>query len=157
SFAYWSDIVIEKEGERTVIGGNGFAGCSRRNLLALLQKRCEDVGVRLHFRSTIPADEMQNRFADYDLIIAADGINSPVRERLPDAFGAQTELTRNKFAWMGSTRPLDAFTFFFRQTRHGPFCAHTYQYANDRSTWVIETTPECWAASGFDTMSEEES
>src|ERR1041385_566666 len=36
NFAYWSDIVIEHAGNRTVIGGNGFAGCSRKMLLGLL-------------------------------------------------------------------------------------------------------------------------
>ena len=44
SFAYWSDIVIEHEKARTVIGGNGFAGCSRRTLLGLLQARCSALG-----------------------------------------------------------------------------------------------------------------
>ncbi len=29
---------------------------------------------------------------------------------------------------MGSTRPFDAFTFFFRETEHGIFIAHCYQY-----------------------------
>ena len=42
---------------------------------------------------------------------------------------------------MGSTRPFDAFTFFFRETEHGIFIAHCYQYEPGLSTWVLETDP----------------
>ncbi|MEI9994221.1 MAG: hypothetical protein WDM91_06480 [Rhizomicrobium sp.] len=154
NFAYWSDIVIEREAERTVVGGNGFAGCSRRALLGLLQDRCRSLGVTLHFSTAIDADEVEERFADCDLVVVAQGVNSPIRAKHADAFGARVVETRNKFCWLGSTRPLDAFTFFFRQTEHGLFCAHTYQYESGLSTWVIETTPECWAASGLAHMSE---
>lgn len=156
-FAYWTDIVISHKGNRTVIGGNGFAGCSRKTLLKILHERCARVGVNLHFSEIIDAQSVATRFADSDLIVAADGANSAIREFNKEAFGARTELMRNKFSWLGSTRPLDAFTFFFRETEHGHYCAHTYQYVPGLSTWVVETTPECWEASGLAEMSEEES
>ncbi|NJN50703.1 MAG: hypothetical protein HC809_01860 [Gammaproteobacteria bacterium] len=157
SFAYWQDIVIEHKGDRTIVGGNGFAGCSRQTLLQLLQQRCADEGVSLHFETRVDAAAVETRFSDSDLIIVADGVNSQIRKRYEKAFGVAVEEKRNKFTWLGSTRPLDAFTFFFRETEHGHFCAHTYQYEEGASTWVIETTPECWEASGFAAMSEEES
>ena len=156
-FAYWTDIAIEHLGERTMVGGNGFAGCSRQALLSLLQRRCSEVGVNLHFSSPISADDCEHRLADSDLIVVADGVNSPIRTRYAKEFGASITETRNKFAWLGSSRPLDAFTFFFEQTPHGPIAAHTYQYEEGRSTWVMETTPECWEALGFASMSEAES
>ncbi len=156
-FAYWSDIVIEHEGNRTIVGGNGFAGCSRKTLLQLLQKRCAEEGVGLHFNAQVDPASFEQRFADSDLILVADGVNSQIRKKYDREFGVSLEDKRNKFTWMGSTRPLDAFTFFFRKTEHGHFCAHTYQYEEGASTWVIETTPECWAASGFADLSEEES
>jgi len=155
-FAYWTDIAIEHRQERTLIGGNGFAGCSRRMLLALLQERCESLGVRLHFSSQIEPD-CEARFSDCDLIVVAQGVNSPIRARNGQAFGERIVETRNKFTWLGSTRPLDAFTFFFVETPQGHFCAHTYQYDQQHSTWVIETTPETWAACGFEAMDEAES
>ncbi|MEE2692192.1 MAG: bifunctional salicylyl-CoA 5-hydroxylase/oxidoreductase [Pseudomonadota bacterium] len=157
SFAYWTDIVVSHEENRTVVGGNGFAGCSRRTLLGLLQQRCADVGVRMHFASPVAAEDFEERFAGYDLVVVAQGVNSPIRAKYADDFGARIVETRNKFAWLGSTRPLDAFTFFFRKTDAGCFCAHTYQYEEGRSTWVMETSPECWAASGLDALSETES
>jgi len=157
SFAYWTDIVIEHKGDRTVVGGNGFAGCSRKTLLQLLQTRCANVGVNMYFSEAIAVEDVQSRFSESDLIVVAQGVNSPIRDAYQDGFGAKIVETRNKFVWLGSTRPLDAFTFFFRKTEHGHFCAHTYQYEDGASTWVVETTPECWEASGFATMSEEES
>lgn len=156
SFAYWSDIVIKHEGSRIVVGGNGFAGCSRKTLLDLLERRCREVGVNIRHEALI-ADEADPRLAGVDMIVAADGVNSSFRRRHSEAFGARVVETRNKFAWLGSTRPLDAFTFFFRMTAHGPICAHTYQYEEGRSTWVMETTPECWSASDLANMNEDES
>src|SRR5215472_17133825 len=125
SFAYWSDIVIERESERTVVGGNGFAGCSRKALLAILQARCHAVGVNLHFSTAVDAECVETRFADCDLVVVAQGINSPVRTKFADGFGARIVEAQNKFCWLGSTCALDAFTFFFRKTEHGVICAHT--------------------------------
>lgn len=156
-FAYWQDIVVEKDGHRTVIGGNGFAGCSRFTLLEILQKRCRDVGVGLHFNTVIDTDRLNEAFADSDIIVACDGIGSRIRESRADAFDRTVEMRRNHFTWMGSTKPLDAFTFFFKETPEGHFCAHTYQYEEGRSTWVIECTPEAYSGCGFADMSEEES
>ena len=156
-FAYWSDIVISKDGDRTVVGGNGFAGCSRKTLLELLQQRCVDVGVRLHYESAVSPGSAQSEFAESDLIVVANGINSPIRDANSEAFGVTTEVRPNYFTWLGSTKPLDAFTFFFKETEHGHFCAHTYQYEEGRSTWVIEATPEAWEGSGFADMGERES
>ncbi len=153
-FAHWSDIVIEHKGERTLVGGNGFAGCSRLTLLQVLQQRCEAVGVPIHYATTISADELDSRFADSDMIVAADGINSAIRTKYARELGVRIENRPNYFVWLGSTKPLDAFTFFFKKTEHGHFCAHTYQYEQGHSTWVVETTPECWAKSGFADMDE---
>lgn len=156
-FAYWQDIVVEKDGFRTIIGGNGFAGCSRFKLLEILQRRCLEVGVKLSFNTPVDIENLNTQFADSDMIIAADGIGSRIREHHADAFERTVENRKNHFTWMGSTKPLDAFTFFFRKTDRGHFCAHTYQYEEGRSTWVIECTPETFDACGLKGMSEEES
>ena len=142
SFAYWQDIIVQRGTERTVIGGNGFAGCSRFTLLEILQKRCRAVGVKLSFETRVNIDTLQEDFTDSDLIIAADGIGSLIREKHAAAFERTVENRTNYFTWMGSTKPLDAFTFFFKETPEGHFCAHTYEYEKGKSTWVIECTPE---------------
>ncbi len=153
-FAYWDDIVIHYRGAEIRCGGNGFAGCSRLALLDSLQRRCADLGVALHFESPV-AD--LSRFADFDVIVAADGINSRVRETFKDHFKPAFQHKANKFTWLGSTRPLDAFTFFFKQTEHGLICAHTYQYEHRHSTWVIEMSPFTWNAYGFESLNERDS
>jgi anthraniloyl-CoA monooxygenase len=153
-FAYWDDIAIHFKGEEHRIGGNGFCGCSRRSLLLILQERARDLGVDLVFQADVDDESL---FADADLVVVADGINSRFRERHAEHFAPEVDLRPNKFTWMGSTRPLDAFTFIFQETEWGPFIAHAYQYEAGRSTWVFETDPETFRRAGLGDMSEEES
>jgi anthraniloyl-CoA monooxygenase len=150
SFAYWDDIEIHAKGAVHRIGGNGFCGCSRRTLLLLLQERARALGVELQFRREATPED----FPDADLIVAADGINSPIRERFRDHFKPEVDLRPNRFAWMGSTRPFDAFTFFFRERPEGIFIAHCYQYQAGASTWVLETDPETFGRAGLGDMDE---
>jgi len=154
AFAYWDDIIVRYRGEEIRCGGNGFAGCARIALLKILQDRCRAVGVDLHFESVI---DDPVTLAGFDIVVAADGVNSRLRERFKDAFQPSVKMNHNKFAWMGSTRPLDAFTYFFKETPHGPVCAHTYQYEAGRSTWIFEMGPDTWATLGLDGLSEAES
>ncbi len=154
NFAYWDDIAIHFKNETIRVGGNGFCGCSRQTLLRLLQERAAGLGVALHFEREIANLDV---FAGSDLIVAADGINSRVRSLYEDHFQPAVDLRPNKFVWLGSTRPFDAFTFFFRETDHGVFIAHCYQYEQGHSTWVIETDPATWERAGLAAMSEAES
>ena len=87
-------------------------------------------------------------------MVAADGINSRMRDTFADRFKPSVDLRPNFFSWMGSTRPFDAFTFFFRETEHGIFIAHCYQYEPQRSTWIIETDPRTFARAGLDKLDE---
>jgi len=153
-FAYWDDIAIHFRGSEHRIGGNGFCGCSRRTLLLILQDRAEELGVRLRYEADVDDESL---FADADLVVVADGINSRFRERYADHFQPEVDLRPNKFTWMGSTKPLDAFTFIFQETEWGPFIAHAYQYEANRSTWVFETDPETFERAGLKDMSEAES
>jgi anthraniloyl-CoA monooxygenase len=151
AFAYWDDIEIRFKGTVHRIGGNGFCGCARRTLLLLLHERCRTLGIGLHFQSEFAGIE---EFSGSDLIVAADGINSVVREAHRAHFQPSVDLRPNRFAWMGSTKPLDAFTFSFRKTPHGIFIAHAYQYEPGHSTWVLETDPQTFASAGLEGMSE---
>lgn len=157
AFAYWDDVEIHYRGEVLRVGGNGFAGCSRTRLLALLQERCRELGVRLRFEREVDPAEVER--LDRDLVIAADGIHSRVRGRYEAHFGTEVDLRRNVFCWLGSSRPLDAFSYFFRETPHGIVVAHAYQYeverGRSRSTWVIETSPETLRGLGLEDASEE--
>jgi anthraniloyl-CoA monooxygenase len=152
-FAYWDDIIIARDGKDVNIAGNGFCGCSRKTLLQLLHQRCREEGVNLHFEANV---HDLSQFADSDVIVACDGISSQIRTQFEGNFGTKVELKKNKFVWMGSTKPLDAFTYFFKQTQHGTFAAHTYQYEEGMSTWIFECAPETWEKFEFETYDEED-
>ena len=150
-FAYWDDIIIARDGEEVSIAGNGFCGCSRKTLLQLLQQRCIEEGVNLHFEQNV--DDL-NKFKDSDIIIASDGIGSAIRTQFQEEFGTKITLKKNKFVWLGSTKPLDAFTYFFRNTPYGMFVAHSYQYEQGMSTWIFECSDATWKNAGFEVTNE---
>ncbi len=153
-FAYWDDIAIHYKGHEMRCAGNGFCGMSRFTLLDILQERCRAVGVTLHFGVKIAPAELKARFPDADMILAADGINSAIREHFRDGFKPSIVTKSNRFCWMGSTRPMDEFNYFFRETEHGIICAHTYQYEAGHSTWVFEMSDACWRGHGFSEFDE---
>ena len=153
-FAYWDDIAVHFRGTVHRVGGNGFCGCSRRTLLL------DPAGTRPRTRRHADVRNRRRgrgRFADADLVVLADGINSRFRDKYIEHFQPEVDLRSNKFAWMGSTRPLDAFTFIFQETEWGPFIAHAYQYEAGRSTWIFETDPETFAKAGLEGLSEQQS
>lgn len=150
-FAYWDDIIIARDGEEVSIAGNGFCGCSRKTLLQLLQQRCKEEGVNLHFEQNVNDISL---FENADIVIASDGIGSSIRTKYEAEFGTKIVLKQNRFVWLGSTKPLDAFTYFFRNTEHGLIVAHSYQYEEGMSTWIFECSDETWNKHGFEITNE---
>ena len=158
-FAYWDDIEIRHKGRAFRIPGNGFCGFARTTLLRILAERAEALGVRIRYASEVAS--VEELMASHDLVVLGDGINSASREGFVDHFRPAVDLRPNKFVWMGSTCPLDAFTFAFEETPHGVLIAHAYQYEADlvgggRSTWIFECTDETFRAAGLDGLTEEE-
>jgi anthraniloyl-CoA monooxygenase len=150
-FAYWGDVDVVYKGQVMRSGGNGFCGCSRVALLNILQDRGRELGVHMKFQREVEGLE---EFADSDLVVIADGSNSRIREKYKDHFQPSVDFRPNKFTWLGSTKSLDAFKYFFRETPEGVLLAHVYQYEPERSTWVIEMDEETWRNFGFDQLSE---
>jgi anthraniloyl-CoA monooxygenase len=93
-FARWSDIDIHYRGEVRTSGGQGFAAMSRKELLRILQDRCAELGVTIHFRT--PAPDVEQLRATHDLVLAADGINSAVRDRFDEVFRPSLDARHNK-------------------------------------------------------------
>ena len=83
-FAHWDDIDVHIHGETIRSSGHGFIGIGRRRLLNILQDRARALGVKLHFEHEASADLAD--WPDYDLVIAADGANSRIRDRYAGAF-----------------------------------------------------------------------
>ncbi|MCY3677280.1 MAG: FAD-dependent monooxygenase [Gemmatimonadetes bacterium] len=164
-FYHWDDIHIHYQGELLESTGHGFAGLSRRELLLLLQRRCREVGVGLHFETEVGGPVAGGatgagvalRYLDADLVVGADGLNSVVRERFAETFEPVVDLRPNRFVWLGTTRPFPAFTFHFREDEHGLWRVHAYQYdASGKSTFIVEATERTWRRAGMDTAGERE-
>ncbi len=154
-FAYWDDIAVVHRGERIVSGGHGFAGIGRMKLLLLLQDRARELGVDLQFQTEFKSAEDYRQ--DYDLVVAADGINSLVRREYAEVFKPDIDQRLVKFIWLGTHQKFDdAFTFIFEQTEWGWFWAHVYQFDADTATFIVDCMPDTWDRAGFAEMSKEE-
>ena len=157
-FIHWDLIDCHVNGEVERSDGHGFIGLGRKRMLQLLHQRCEQLGVVLHFESSFSPEDLDERFADADLIVAADGINSQIRNAYPDVFESSVDIRPNKFVWLGTKQTFrDAFTFIFEKTEHGWIWAHAYQFDADTSTFIVECNQDVYDAIGFDQMSHDES
>ena len=149
----WDDIEIHYKGETITSTGHGFSGLSRKTLLAILADRCREVGVDLRFGQELADPET---LRDADIVLAADGVNSAIRERYRDHFRPRVDLRPNKFVWLGTTKPFPAFTFYFKHDAHGLWRVHAYQYEPGMSTFIVEARDETWRAAGMDRAGEAE-
>ncbi len=155
-FSRWEDIEVHFKGQTIRTTGHGFIGIGRKRLLNILQARCEEVGVQLVFETTVEDDQAIARQHGADLVIASDGINSPIRTRYADTYRPDIDTRHCRFVWLGTRKVFDAFNFLFVQTEHGWFAAHAYRFENGMSTFIVETPDDCWQRSGLDQMSQEE-
>ena len=146
SFAHWDDIDVHFKGRVIRSGGHGFCGIQRKHLLNILQNRAEELGVELVFEHEV---RDLAEFADADLIVAADGVNSPTRTRYADHFQPSIDVRKNRFVWLGTHKLFEAFTFIFVETDWGWFQAHAYRFNADSSTFIVETREETWRAAGL--------
>jgi anthraniloyl-CoA monooxygenase len=153
-FAHWDDIDVHIHGTCIRSSGHGFIGIGRKRLLNILQERARELGVRLHFEREAGADLAD--WADYDLVIAADGANSRIRDAHAAHFGADIQVRQNKFFWFGTKQVFEAFTFAFEETGAGWVWAHAYRFDDDLSTFIVEMAPETWAGLGLDRMEQAE-
>jgi anthraniloyl-CoA monooxygenase len=155
NFAYWDDIAVVHDGHRTVSGGHGFAGIGRMKLLTIMQERARELGVDLRFETEVGPVEDYAR--DYDLVVAADGLNSRVRSQWAEHFKPDVDTRLCKFIWLGTHQKFDdAFTFIFEKTPHGWVWAHAYQFDDQTATFIVECTQDTWDSWGFAAMSKEE-
>ncbi len=160
SFHHWDDIDIHCRGQVLRSTGHGFSGMSRQRLLTILAERARELGVQLQFGTEVSApDELGNA----DLILAADGVRSALRDRFAERFEPQVDLRPNRFVWLGTTCPFAAFTFLFKESAHGLWRVHAYQYrasgnngeTEPISTFIVEVTATTFEAAGLDENDED--
>jgi len=154
AFNHWDDIELLFKGQVIRSGGHGFVGIGRKKLLNILQARCEALGVRLVFEQEVDDDAA---FADADLIVASDGINSRIRTLHQAQFRPELVVRPNRYIWLGTRKLYDAFTFIFEKTEHGWFQAHIYKFDQHTSTFIVECPEPVWRAHGLDQATQEAS
>jgi anthraniloyl-CoA monooxygenase len=155
NFAYWDDIAVHYKGGKTVSSGHGFCGIGRMRLLQVLQERARELRVEIAFEREV---ESAAEFEEYDLIVAADGLNSGTRAEYAAVFKPETDTRLCKFVWLGTHQKFDdAFTFIFEETEHGWVWAHAYQFDADTATFIVECSQATWEAFGFGAMAQQQS
>ena len=142
----WKNITLNLRGESVEIDGVGFSSIGRLGLLTILQARAASVGVAPRYDTLV---ESMAQLDGYDLIVAADGLNSLVRRSFDADFGASVSHSSNKFAWYGTTKPFATLSQTFVATELGTFNAHHYRYSPDMSTFLVECDVATWQAYGF--------
>ena len=152
SFNHWDDIDVHFKGRIITSGGHGFCGIGRKKLLQILQERCLEVGVKLEFSHEVLDDLVVAREYQADLVIACDGLNSRTRQKYETTFQPDVDTRQCRFVWLGTTQKFNAFTFAFKETEHGWFQAHAYQFDSNTSTFIVETPEDVWQAAGLEQM-----
>ena len=148
SFAYWDDVDVSIGDQTFTIAGNGFAAMSRKELLHVLQRRAKDHGVPVLFQTEAP--DVEDLMAQYDLVIACDGINSAVRAKFEKEFGTTVDNRKCKYMWLGTDLVFEAFEFFIKVTEWGVMQVHAYPMDAHQSTFIVEMHEDVWKAAGFD-------
>ena len=152
SFHHWDDIDVFFKGTKITSSGHGFCGIARKKLLNILQTRAAALGVELVFQTEVADDA---RFAEADLIVAADGANSLVRRKYTEHFNPDIDVRKCRYIWLGSHKKLEAFTFAFERTPWGWLQLHAYRFDRDTSTFIVETREESWLAAGLDKVDQD--
>ncbi|MBI0539395.1 FAD-binding monooxygenase [Roseomonas sp. KE2513] len=127
------------------LGGTGY-GMSRRRLIDTLVDRARDLGVDVRFDCRIDTVRVHD---GADLLVVAEGAGSRLRRAWGNRFGTVERTNRNKHIWLGSTVPLDDFTFAFERTPEGWIWFHGYRFEQGRSTVIVECAQETWKRLGF--------
>ena len=146
SFEAWDNVDVVTRVGKISVRGNNFSGISRLQLLKILQRRCENLGIVLLFRSEV--NDLQ-ALRDADLLVGADGVNSTVRKRYESEFQPLLDVRPNRYIWYGTHKLFHGLTLTFRENKAGVFAAHSYKFNKTTSTFIVECDQETWENANF--------
>ena len=153
-FEAWDNVDVVHHDSKVSVHGNSFSGISRLQLLKILQHRCEQLGVELHFRTEVGDVEALRKSCD--LLVAADGVNSTVRKHFSQSFIPTLDVRPNRYIWYGTNQLFHGLTLTFRESDAGVFAAHSYKFNKTTSTFIVECDEQTWQRGGFAELSDEE-
>ena len=154
AFEAWDNVDVVHHDSKISIHGNSFSGIARLQLLKILQRRCEQLGVVSLFRTEAPDGDLLR--GSCDLLVAADGVNSTTRKQYSNHFIPHLDVRPNRYIWYGTNRLFHGLTLTFRENYAGVFAAHSYKFNKTTSTFIIECDQETWDTAGFAAMSDDE-
>jgi len=149
-FEAWDNVDVVHRDQKISIHGNSFSGIARIRLLKILQRRCEDLGIEIKFRTEIT--NVDSLRSDCDLLVGADGVNSIVRQTFAKDFQPDLSTRPNKYIWYGTNQLFHGLTLTFRQTPAGIFAVHSYKFDKHTSTFIVESDTETWSEARFPEM-----
>jgi anthraniloyl-CoA monooxygenase len=153
-FSAWDNVDVVHRSEKVSIHGNSFSGIARLQLLKILQRRAEELGVEIEFHTEI--HNIEELRSDCDLLVAADGVNSTVRLNYVEQLQPELDLRTNRYIWYGTNQLFHGLTLTFHENSAGVFAAHSYKFNPTTSTFIVECDPETWDKAGFERMSDED-
>jgi anthraniloyl-CoA monooxygenase len=153
-FSAWDNVDVVHRSNKVSIHGNSFSGIARLQLLKILQRRAEELGVEIEFHTEI--HNIEELRSDCDLLVAADGVNSTVRLNYVEQLQPELDLRTNRYIWYGTNQLFHGLTLTFHENSAGVFAAHSYKFNPTTSTFIVECDPETWDKAGFERMSDED-
>jgi anthraniloyl-CoA monooxygenase len=153
-FAAWDNVDVVHRDARISIHGNSFSGIARLRLLKILQRRCEELGIDIKFRTEV--FDLAALARESDLLVGADGVNSTVRKCFDAKFRPDLSVRPNKYIWYGTNQLFHGLTLTFRESDAGVFAAHSYKFSPSTSTFIVECDIETWTNAGFAGMNDEQ-
>jgi len=154
SFEAWDNVDVVHGNSKVSVHGNSFTGIARLQLLKILQRRCAELDIDVSFRTEIvDIDSLQERC---DLLVAADGVNSTVRQHYSENFKPKLDVRPNRYLWDGTNQLFHGLTLTFRESEAGVFAAHSYKFNQTTSTFIVECDPHTWERAGFVDMTDEQ-
>jgi 2-polyprenyl-6-methoxyphenol hydroxylase-like FAD-dependent oxidoreductase len=148
----WRQQEVRLRGETAFYAGYGYS-VGRAALLEILGRRATNVGVRIRYQENV--QELSD-VRDADLIVAADGAGSRVRQQ-DEHFGTTLTTGSNPYIWLGTDKVFSRFLFDFRETPAGWVWCHAYPSSSGISTFIVECQEQTWNGLGLDAMSSDES
>jgi anthraniloyl-CoA monooxygenase len=145
----WEPIDTYHRGERVRCAGYPYTSVMRTEVLEVLQGRCADLGVDVRFETDV--SDPARLASEADLLVGADGVHSPTRERFADGFGASVATGRNRFSWFGTDSRFDALSHVYVDTDDGLW--HAGAYPGETSTFIVSCAPETYRAAGVEELS----
>ncbi len=154
TFEAWDNVDVVHGNSKVSVHGNSFTGIARLQLLKILQRRCAELDIDVSFRTEIvDIDSLQERC---DLLVAADGVNSAVRQHYTENFKPTLDVRPNRYIWYGTAQLFHGLTLTFRESETGVFAAHSYKFNQTTSTFIVECDPHTWERAGFVDMTDEQ-